>query len=366
MSATPPCSAPAYGGCSNTTTAPSSSSVLCQRHSTESGHDGGVGGSNADDHTAITHRAWLSEAHYQISKALPMAIAGTIRSLISIIELRALGHIGSAPLAGRSLSLLIVNLTGYPFMYGLGGALESLCIPCAVSGISSYGFSDLATIAVTALGAEGLAIQGVLNSLKSSLSRTGSYLGMVISTRVGNLLGANKPIRAHLSAKISALMTICATALLATIMLACKKQVAMFITKDKALVDGLLPIIPLLVVVVALDIVSNVLTGVLRGQGRQGIAAVIRVIALYGMAVPLSFLLCFTFGLGLYGLWIGLATGFVLISCAEAYLVFTSDWKKEAENSIERVNDSKHPALRPPVDSPLEENSPLLRQSTSV
>ncbi|KAJ2907524.1 hypothetical protein GGI21_003802, partial [Coemansia aciculifera] len=56
-----------------------------------------------------------------------MVIAGSIRSATSIIELRALGHIESRALAGRSLALLIVNLTGYPFMYGLGGALESLC-----------------------------------------------------------------------------------------------------------------------------------------------------------------------------------------------------------------------------------------------
>ncbi|KAJ2457057.1 hypothetical protein GGF42_002905 [Coemansia sp. RSA 2424] len=69
----------------------------------------------------------MSEAQYQLAKALPMVVAGSIRSATSIIELRALGHIGSRPLAGRSLALLVVNLTGYPFMYGLGGALESLC-----------------------------------------------------------------------------------------------------------------------------------------------------------------------------------------------------------------------------------------------
>ncbi|KAJ1718647.1 hypothetical protein LPJ53_006398, partial [Coemansia erecta] len=91
--------------------------------------DDNIGDIGSDDGSVdtATHKAWMNEAHYQVSKALPMAIAGTIRSCTSIIELRALGHIGSKPLAGRSLSLLIVNLTGYPFMYGLGGALESLC-----------------------------------------------------------------------------------------------------------------------------------------------------------------------------------------------------------------------------------------------
>ncbi|KAJ2891185.1 hypothetical protein IWW38_003734, partial [Coemansia aciculifera] len=79
------------------------------------------------DDAAPLHRQWMSEIRYQLSKALPMVIAGSIRSATSIIELRALGHIESRALAGRSLALLVVNLTGYPFMYGLGGALESLC-----------------------------------------------------------------------------------------------------------------------------------------------------------------------------------------------------------------------------------------------
>ncbi|KAJ2839422.1 ethionine resistance protein [Coemansia sp. 'formosensis'] len=99
-----------------------------------SNDSGDSNGSSTDDRgrAEITddlppHRQWISEARYQIAKALPMAVAGTIRSATSVIELRALGHIGSRPLAGRSLALLVVNLTGYPFMYGLGGALESLC-----------------------------------------------------------------------------------------------------------------------------------------------------------------------------------------------------------------------------------------------
>ncbi|KAJ1826171.1 ethionine resistance protein [Coemansia sp. RSA 2599] len=488
------------------------------------------GGASADINT---HRAWLSEAHYQVSKALPMAIAGVIRSSISIVELRALGHIGSKPLAGRSLSLLIVSLTGYPFMYGFGGALESLCsqaftgargtnkkigvyvqhsiwlflfanvfvallwlnpepvfwllaktdpevlhyarvylmfeciyfpciivqsclkrfllaqglmkptvwfelagllcmylslvilvenpavnlgfigvpiattlayiavlvfnavyiwaspcrsewgrftmadfrhnsylittlgVPCGISGIASYGFSDLATIAVTALGADGLAIQAVLNSIKSSLARTGSYLGIVISSRVGNLLGARSPEKALLSSKVSTLMTLIATGIMALAMLSFQRAVASFITDDEKLIAGLLPMLPMLVMVVMFDILSNVFTGILRGQGRQGIAAVIRVIVLYIFAVPLAYVLCFPLGMGLYGLWVGLAAGFALIMLAEAWLVFSSDWQAEAERCIERVGGNK---VCPRVDSPLDETGPLLHapnQTTS-
>ncbi|KAJ2682344.1 ethionine resistance protein [Coemansia spiralis] len=443
------------------------------------------------------HRQWIREMRYQLAKALPMAVAGSIRSATSVIELRALGHIGSRPLAGRSLALLVVNLTGYPFMYGLGGALESLCsqaftgaqgskrigvyvqhaiwiflaanilvailwlhpdvvfqmltkpddsvlhyartylifecvyFPCIVvqtclkgfllaqglmrptiifeatglcamcaslwlfvwnpetslgfvgvplastiayvavllvtmfvSGVASYGFADLATIAVSALGAESLATQAVLNSSKSALSRVGSYLGMVVSNRVGNLLGAQQPQQAFLSAKVCVLMMLAASSLIAVVMLVCQHALAAFITNDDMLVSRLLPLVPLLVIVVVFDVVSNVLTGVLRGQGRQGAAAVVRVISLYLFAVPLAYVLCFWLDLGLYGLWVGLAAGFVAISAAEGWLVLASDWEGEAKRCLVRVNGVKHARL---IDSPLRESSPLLgAQSSSL
>ncbi|KAJ2743905.1 ethionine resistance protein [Coemansia sp. BCRC 34301] len=461
------------------------------------------------------HRQWVSEARYQLAKALPMVVAGSIRSATSIIELRALGHIGSRALAGRSLALLIVNLTGYPLMYGLGGALESLCsqaftgahgskrigvyvqhaiwlflaanllvailwlnprvvfrlltktddsilyyartylifecayFPCIVVqtclkrfllaqglmestvvfeaaglgamyaslwlfvwnpatslgfigvplasaiaygavllatalyimltpcrsewgpfttvgfrdnarhivSLASYGFADLATIAVSALGAESLATQAVLNSSKSALSRVGSYLGMVVSNRVGNLLGAQRPQQAFLSAKVCVTMMLAASSALAAVMLICQRALAAFITNDEKLVSRLLPLIPLLVIVIVFDVVSNVLTGVLRGQGRQSVAAIARVASLYLFAVPLAYALCFWLGWGLYGLWTGLAFGFVAISAAEGWLVLTSDWENEAKRCQVRINGVKRARL---IDSPLGESSPLL------
>ncbi|KAJ2399441.1 ethionine resistance protein [Coemansia sp. RSA 2559] len=180
---------------------------------------------------------------------------------------------------------------------------------------------------------------------------------MVVSNRVGNLIGAQKPERALLSTKVSIAMMSLACGLLATVMLSFHNTIASFITKDRMLIQGLLPLLPFLTIVVVFDMVSNVLTGVLRGQGRQGIAAVIRVISLYVIALPLAYVLAFYFDLGLYGMWIGLALGFVLISGAEFWLVITSDWNGEVQKSTLRINDSK--SLRT-VDSHHYESAPLL------
>ncbi|KAJ1731944.1 hypothetical protein LPJ61_002283 [Coemansia biformis] len=365
---------------------------------------------------------WSREARDLAAKAVPMVVAGTIRSLTSIIQVQALSHFGTKPLAGYALALLIVNLTGYPFMYGLGGALESLCsqaftgahgrryigvyvqhsiwlflvanvaivllwlhpggifrllaktdpevlryartllafecVPCGISGIASYGFADLATVAVAMLGADALALQAVLNLSKSAVSRTGSYLGMAVSNRVGNLLGARNPAGAALAAKVSITVTAAIAGLLAILMAIFQHEFALFIAKDRSLESGLLPLLPLLAVVIVFDMLSNVLTGVLRGQGRQGVAALIRVISLYVLAIPLAYVLCFSLHMGLRGLWIGLAAGFATITAAETWLVYTSDWHGEVKRAIERVHGND--ALPSVVDSPLQESTALL------
>ncbi|KAJ1957108.1 hypothetical protein EC988_001004 [Linderina pennispora] len=475
---------------------------------------------------------YLDEAKYQAAKALPMTVAGILRSWTSVLELRAIGHIGPKELAGRSLALLVVNLTGYPFMYGLGGALESLCsqaftgardvhkktgvyvqhslwvflasygfllllwlnpdvvfrllaktdpevvanakiylwfeclyfpcivvqtclkrfllaqglmrptvyfeaaglaamyvslhvfvwnpstslgypgvplastmayatilvvnvlyicfsdskqhwgdwtranwadnvrlitqlgVPCAVSGVASYGFADLATIAVTMLGTEALAIQAVLNSAKSALTRTGSYVGMVISNRVGNLLGAQNPLGADLSSRVCLSMVLAMTMPFVLAMLLFRRAIAEFFTTDEAVISGLIPTIPLLAVVVLFDMLSNVLTGVLRGQGRQGAAAVIRVIALYLVAVPLAYTLCFPLHIGLYGLWVSLAAGFVTAALAEWFLVWQSDWHAEVLRCMDRINGPNK--VVDLIGSPLQEDSPLISSAVTV
>ncbi|KAJ2503746.1 ethionine resistance protein [Coemansia sp. RSA 1972] len=233
--------------------------------------------------------------------------------------------------------------------------LTILGVPCGVSGIASYGFADMATIAVTFLSPDDLAIQAVLNSSKSAFTRTGSYLGMVVSNRVGNLLGARKPTKSLLAAKVSIAMTAAATLVMAILMMSFQRTLARFITKDLSLISGLIPLVPLLVIVVVFDTLSSVLTGILRGQGRQAIAAVVRVISLYFVGVPLACTLCFPLGYGLYGLWVGLSVGFVVICAAEGWLVLISDWHAEMKRSIERVNEEDAG-----VDSPLGESSPLV------
>jgi MATE family multidrug resistance protein len=59
--------------------------------------------------------------------------------------------------------------------------------------------------------------------------------------------------------------------------------------------------------------------GVLRGMGRPTVAAVINMFGYYAFALPLAYLMAFELGLGLRGIWAGLALGVGTVAIALAF-----------------------------------------------
>jgi MATE family multidrug resistance protein len=55
-------------------------------------------------------------------------------------------------------------------------------------------------------------------------------------------------------------------------------------------------------------------TGALRGAGDTRSPIIVMLIGYWIVALPLGYQLCFRFGLGVIGLWIGLSVGLILVS----------------------------------------------------
>jgi MATE family multidrug resistance protein len=55
--------------------------------------------------------------------------------------------------------------------------------------------------------------------------------------------------------------------------------------------------------------------GILRGMGRTHAAAWSNVVGYYGLALPLAWWLTFQRGLGIVGVWWGLAAGLATVAC---------------------------------------------------
>ena len=66
------------------------------------------------------------------------------------------------------------------------------------------------------------------------------------------------------------------------------------------------------------DGVSTVLSGVLRGAGRQRLGAIIMAAVAWGFGLPLQMALAFTAGLGVTGMWLGAAISSSVQAVVEA------------------------------------------------
>ena len=78
--------------------------------------------------------------------------------------------------------------------------------------------------------------------------------------------------------------------------------------------------------------------GVLRALGRQSQLMVLNCVAFWVIAVPLGFYLTFHAGgkgMGLVGLWIGMATGCFLAASTSCALVVVVDWHEEERKARE-------------------------------
>ncbi|KAL4325601.1 hypothetical protein GQ457_11G013550 [Hibiscus cannabinus] len=81
---------------------------------------------------ATNGRCWtkvmdLAEAKVQILFAVPMVLCNVFYFLITMVSVMFAGHLGDVELAGSTLANSWAIVTGFAFMTGLSGALETLC-----------------------------------------------------------------------------------------------------------------------------------------------------------------------------------------------------------------------------------------------
>ncbi|KAH7512570.1 hypothetical protein FEM48_Zijuj12G0104600 [Ziziphus jujuba var. spinosa] len=80
----------------------------------------------------------LEEAKKQLVFSLPMILTNAFYYLITLICVMFAGHLGELQLAGATLSNSWATVTGFCFMIGLSGALETLCGQDLVQSYTEY------------------------------------------------------------------------------------------------------------------------------------------------------------------------------------------------------------------------------------
>ena len=136
-------------------------------------------------------------------------------------------------------------------------------------------------------------------------------LGVAIgaSVRVGNLIGARDAERLRLSCRTAFAMGGGVMAVAAVIMLVYRNELPLLYLDDPAVVALAAVLLPIAGAFQIFDGVQVVGGGLMRGMGRPKAGAIVNLLGFYVVGLPLGWLLAFPGGLGIVGIWWGLAAG---------------------------------------------------------
>jgi MATE family multidrug resistance protein len=205
---------------------------------------------------------------------------------------------------------------------GLGRILR-LGGPVALALLLEMWTFQTATLWAGHLGEVALAAHSFVLNLASLSFMVPLGVSLAAVTRVGNLVGAGRPHDAQRAAWVALALGAGSMALFALLFVTLRHGLPRLYTDEPEVVRLAASILPIAAAFQLFDGTQVVGSGILRGMGRTRPAAVIHVVGFWGLALPLAWWLTFRAGLGLAGLWWGLALGLASVA---ALLVLWVAW----------------------------------------
>ncbi|KAL6186452.1 hypothetical protein ACLB2K_042572 [Fragaria x ananassa] len=162
-------------------------------------------------------------------------------------------------------------------------------------------------------------------------------MNAAISVRVSNELGAGHPRTAKFSLVVAVISSFLVGVLLSLILIISRNQYPALFSSDAEVQALVVQLTPLLATCIVINNVQPVLSGVAIGAGWQAFVAYVNIGCYYIVGVPLGLLFGYYFDWGVEGIWIGMLLGTVLQTCVLFYLVYKTNWNKEASIAEERI-----------------------------
>lgn len=238
----------------------------------------------------------------------------------------------------------------------------------AIPGIIMLEAEDLSyeilTLFSSYFGTSYLAAQSAVSTTAALMYMIPFAVGISSSTRIANFIGARRPECAKTATRLGISSSLFVGLLNCSILVLGRHVIANVYSNDEEVVGLICELLPLVGVVEIFDSLNAIAGSCLRGQGMQLIGSIVNLVVYYLFAIPLGMILGWTFDLKLFGLWIGIGSGMLIIGLIEAYYVLFPNWDKilrRAEMLKEAEDDeSEDEEYLSDCDSEIDENTRLL------
>ncbi|CAN6218446.1 unnamed protein product [Urochloa humidicola] len=179
-----------------------------------------------------------------------------------------------------------------------------------------------------------VAAMGVLIQTTSLIYIFPHSLGCAVSTRVGHELGAGRPERARLVARVGLGLGAALGLVACAFAVSVRGVWARMFTADAAILRLAAAALPLLGLAELGNCPQTAGCGVLRGSARPEKAARINVSAFYGVGMPVALALAFwPFGLDFRGMWGGMLAAQLVCAALMLRAVLSTDWTEQAKRA---------------------------------
>ncbi|OTB03011.1 hypothetical protein M426DRAFT_322239 [Hypoxylon sp. CI-4A] len=208
------------------------------------------------------------------------------------------------------------------------GPMAQLSVAGFAVNLGEWAATEIMTFSTSYLSTNHLAAQSILMTISVVSWHIPFSISVAISTRIGHLIGAGLVGTARRAALLYAVVCTLVGTFDGLIIFALRKQFLEFFSEDHAVRDIASKTMLTVGVFQIIDAIICCTNGLLRGLGRQSVAAWVVFIVNYIGAVPLAMWLELgSPSLELNGLWIGLGCGMVLIATVEAIYMKTMRWQ---------------------------------------
>jgi MATE family multidrug resistance protein len=195
-------------------------------------------------------------------------------------------------------------------------ALLTLGAPAATQILFEIGAFSAATAFIAKLGPVPLSGHEIAINCAALTFMVPLGISSAAAVRVGHQLGRGNPTRAHLAGWSAILLGAGFMTCTGLVFVTFSKQLARLFTPDPAVIRVGASLLLVAAAFQLFDGLQTVATGALRGSGDTRTPMLANLVAYWFIGLPFGYVLCFRFGLGALGIWIGLCIGLMIIGSA--------------------------------------------------
>ncbi|XP_021607777.1 protein DETOXIFICATION 55 [Manihot esculenta] len=228
------------------------------------------------------------------------------------------------------------------------GILIRLAVPSCVAVCLEWWWYEFMTIAAGYLSKPrvALATSAIVIQTTSLLYTLPTALSSSVSTRVGNELGAGRPVKARLATAVAIGLALLSSLFGLVLTTLGRETWGRVFTEDEQVLELCMIVLPIIGVCELANCPQTTSCGILRGSARPVIGAGINFYSFYLVGAPVAIYLGFVWELGFVGLCYGLLAAQIACVVSILTVVYKTDWEKEslkAKHLVGRSTDAVMP-----------------------